>query len=111
MVSIIFYMDGHYKSKFNYILLFISSPLFQMAQLSHLNELTGPRFFRLNQLEMETEFATKEEIQSNKRFRLIKLRDEGVPELKHYQMIPCDERLISEDVFQVNQLMHLSSFS
>ena len=74
-----------------------------MAQLSHLNELTGPRYFRLNQLEMETEFTTKEEIESNKRFRLIKLRDEGVPELKHYQMIPSDERLISEEVFQVAQ--------
>ena len=72
--------------------------------MSQLNELTGPKYFRLNQLEMETEFATKEEIEENKRFRLIKLRDTGVPELKHYQMIPPDEKLISDDVFQVKKI-------
>lgn len=72
-----------------------------MAQLSHLNELTGPKYFRLNQLEMETEFATSEEIEENKRFRLIRLRDEGVPELKNFAMIPTDASLISDKVFEV----------
>ena len=72
-----------------------------MAQLSQLDDITGPKFFRLNQLEEETQFATKEEIEHNKRFRLIKLRDNGVPELKHFQMIPTDENVISDEVFQV----------
>ncbi|XP_066919925.1 coiled-coil and C2 domain-containing protein 2A-like [Clytia hemisphaerica] len=74
--------------------------LIKMAQLSHLNELTGPKYFRLNQLEMETEFATTDEIEENKRFRLIRLRDEGVPELKNFAMIPTDASLLSDKVFE-----------
>lgn len=72
-----------------------------MAQFSHLNELTGPKYFRLNQLEMETEFASKEEIEQNKRFRLIKLRNEGVPEFKHLTSIPTDDKNIPDDFFEV----------
>lgn len=74
--------------------------LAKMAQMSQLDDIKGPQFFRLNQLEEETQFATKEELEHNKRFRLIKLRDQGVPELKHFQMIPTDERYISDDVFE-----------
>ena len=72
-----------------------------MAQFSHLNELTGPKYFRLNQLEMETEFASKEEIEQNKRFRLIKLRNEGVPEFKHLTSIPTEDKNIPDDFFEV----------
>ncbi|XP_031567301.1 coiled-coil and C2 domain-containing protein 2A-like [Actinia tenebrosa] len=38
----------------------------------------APRFFRLNQLEAESEFVTKEEMERSKRFQLIHLRDQGV---------------------------------
>ena len=75
-----------------------------MAHVSQFDNISGPQFFRLNQLEKETEFLSKEDIENNRRFKLIKLRDEGVSELKHFQMIPPYERLIPEDVFDVSDL-------
>jgi coiled-coil and C2 domain-containing protein 2A len=38
----------------------------------------APKFFRLNQLEAESEFVTKEELERSKRFKIIQLRDQGV---------------------------------
>lgn len=81
-----------------------------MAQMSQRNEVSGPKYFRLNQLEKETEFATKEEIENNKRFRLIKMRDTGVPELKNFQVIPVEAGLVSDDVFQVWRNLHCFDF-
>ncbi|XP_065666713.1 coiled-coil and C2 domain-containing protein 2A isoform X3 [Hydra vulgaris] len=74
--------------------------LAKMARVSQFDNITGPQYFRLNQLEKETEIVSKKDIDNNKRFTLIKLRDEGVPELKHYQMIPPYESLVPEDVFE-----------
>ena len=60
--------------------------------------------FRLDQLEKETEFAISEELDNNKRFKLIQMRNEGVPEFKHLQMIPTDEKFITDDVFEVKYI-------
>lgn len=79
-------------------------PFIQMAQMTQLDYLSGPKYFRLDQLEKETEFATSEELDNNKRFKLIQMRNEGVPEFKHLQMIPTDERFITDDVFEVKYI-------
>ena len=42
------------------------------------DSLSRPKYFRLNQLEGETDFATEEELENCKRFKLIQFRDEGV---------------------------------
>ena len=73
--------------------------LAKMAQISQTEGISGPRYFRLNQLEEETQFATDEELDANKRFKLIKLRGMGVPEFKHYKLIPTHERYLPNNVF------------
>ena len=37
-----------------------------------------PRYFRLNQLEEETELTSEAELDKSRRFRLIQLRNQGV---------------------------------
>jgi len=48
------------------------------------------------------EFCTVEKIEKSLRFRVLQLRDEGVPEFKNARMVPADERDISTDVFTVS---------
>lgn len=73
-----------------------------MAQLSHFNNMSGPQFFRLKHLEEDMEFVSKEEMDLNKRFKLIKLRSSSDFEFKHYQNIPISEKLITDDIFEVS---------
>ena len=61
---------------------------------AHKEGLARPKYFRLNQLEGETDFATNEELDNCKRFKLIQLRDQGV----------------SRDVFPVSQSLELNLF-
>ena len=44
----------------------------------HNEGISRPKYFRLNQLEGETDFATNEELDNCKRFKLIQLRDQAV---------------------------------
>ena len=53
---------------------------------------------------METEFASKDEIEQNKRFRLIKLRNEGIQEFKHLTSIPTAPENIPDDFFEVTNV-------
>eukprot|EP00112_Aurelia_sp_Birch-Aquarium-sp1_P013608 Seg2891.1 transcript_id=Seg2891.1/GoldUCD/mRNA.D3Y31 product="Coiled-coil and C2 domain-containing protein 2A" protein_id=Seg2891.1/GoldUCD/D3Y31 len=62
--------------------------------------LSRPKYFRLNQLEEETDFATNEELDNCKRFRLLQLRDQGVAEFKNYKMIPLEDKYISDTLFE-----------
>ena len=72
-----------------------------MAQLSHFSNVSGPQFFRLNHLEEGIEFISKEEMKLNKRFKLLKLRSNGVHQFKHYLNVPINEKLINDEVFEV----------
>ena len=47
----------------------------------HKEGISRPKYFRLNQLEGETDFATIEELDNCKRFKLIQLRDQGVSKI------------------------------
>ena len=50
----------------------------QVMTGKHNEGISRPKYFRLNQLEEETDFATNEELDNCKRFKLIQLRDQAV---------------------------------
>lgn len=60
-----------------------------------------PEYFRLEQLHEEFNFLSDEELQRSRRFRLLMLRSQEVPEFRHFKCVPSVEREISEKVFQV----------
>lgn len=64
-------------------------------------EVTAPEYFRLEQLQEEFNFATDEELEKSRRFRLLRLRNRGVPEFRNHKNIPAVEREVTEKVFQV----------
>uniref|UniRef100_A0A8C6QJK4 Coiled-coil and C2 domain containing 2A n=1 Tax=Nannospalax galili TaxID=1026970 RepID=A0A8C6QJK4_NANGA len=59
-----------------------------------------PDFFRLEQLQQEFNFVSDEELNRSKRFRLLHLRSQEVPEFRNYKQIPVYDREIMEKVFQ-----------
>jgi hypothetical protein len=67
------------------------------------NDFTGfkiPEYFRLDQMIEEFNFSTDEEIESNRRYRLILLRAKNEPEFRGYRMIPAIERFVRKDQFE-----------
>lgn len=73
-----------------------------IPQVANSGEVTAPDYFRLEQMQEEFNFMTDEELDSSKRFRLLKLRNRGVPEFRNYKMVPSFEREVTEKVFQVS---------
>ena len=70
--------------------------------------LLGPRdFFRLEQLLEEFSMATDEELNENKRFHLIQMRDTEVPEFQNYKFIPPFEKEIPRDAFAVSSTFYI----
>lgn len=51
----------------------------------------------------EFDFVTDKELQENKRFQLLQLRDEEVQEFRNFKMVPVYEREIPRDTFVVRQ--------
>lgn len=64
-------------------------------------EVTAPEYFRLEHLQEEFNFVTDEELDNSRRFRLLRLRNQGVKEFRNYKFIPALENEISDKVFQV----------
>ncbi len=69
-----------------------------------------PEYFRLEQLQEEFNFLTDEELHRSRRFRLLRLRSQEVPEFRHFKCVPSMEREISEKVFQVRSLNLCENF-
>ncbi|ESO88285.1 hypothetical protein LOTGIDRAFT_219375 [Lottia gigantea] len=63
------------------------------------NVMQSRDFFRLEQLQQEFDLATDEEMAINRRFRLLTLRDNEIPEFKNYKMAPAYERELPRDLF------------
>ncbi|XP_062506752.1 coiled-coil and C2 domain-containing protein 2A-like [Corticium candelabrum] len=57
-------------------------------------------YFRLSELEKDTYFCSDEDLDNNKRFRLIQLRHEGVQDFSAYKMIPINDSEVKESVFK-----------
>jgi coiled-coil and C2 domain-containing protein 2A len=49
----------------------------------------------------EYNFASEEDIEKNKRYRLIMLRAQNEPEFRGYRMIPINERSVRKDQFDI----------
>lgn len=47
------------------------------------------------------DFCTMEEIENNKRFQLLQLRNQDISQFKNLTMIPCDEKDLDEHMLQV----------
>jgi coiled-coil and C2 domain-containing protein 2A len=47
----------------------------------------------------EFDFMTEDELEKNRRFRLIQLRTQEVPEFKGLKLLPIDERNVKKDMF------------
>jgi coiled-coil and C2 domain-containing protein 2A len=58
-----------------------------------------PDYFRLDQMIQEYNFASDEDIEKNKRYRLIMLRAQNEPEFRGYRMIPANDRSVRKDQF------------
>lgn len=75
--------------------------------LSNINTFeTGPNgfklsdHFRLDQMIEEFNFANEQDIESDKRFRLISLRANDEPEFRGLKMLPLNSKYIKEEVFE-----------
>lgn len=53
--------------------------------------------------ENEDEFCTMESIEKSRRYRLLHLRDEEVPEFRSLRMIPAFDEDIPQDIFNVSR--------
>ncbi|XP_055480219.1 coiled-coil and C2 domain-containing protein 2A isoform X1 [Psammomys obesus] len=77
-----------------------NAPLMQLISVATSGESYVPDFFRLEQLQQEFNFISEEELNKSKRFRLLHLRSQEVPEFRNYKQIPVYDREIMEKVFQ-----------
>nr|XP_048270990.1 coiled-coil and C2 domain-containing protein 2A isoform X1 [Myodes glareolus]XP_048270991.1 coiled-coil and C2 domain-containing protein 2A isoform X1 [Myodes glareolus] len=77
-----------------------NAPLMQLISVATSGESYVPSFFRLEQLQQEFNFTSEEELNRSKRFRLLRLRSQEVPEFRNYKQIPVYDREIMEKVFQ-----------
>lgn len=71
-------------------------------QVASSGEVTAPEYFRLEQLQEEFNFAVDEDLERSKRFRLLRLRNQEVPEFRNYKCVPPLEREVTDKVFQVS---------
>ncbi|XP_015450403.1 coiled-coil and C2 domain-containing protein 2A isoform X7 [Pteropus alecto] len=77
-----------------------NAPLMQLISVATSGESYVPDFFRLEQLQQEFNFVSDEELNRSKRFRLLHLRSQEVPEFRNYKQVPAYDREIMEKVFQ-----------
>ncbi|XP_067858763.1 protein CC2D2B-like [Heptranchias perlo] len=59
-----------------------------------------PEYFRLEQMQEEFNFVTDKKLERSKRFRLLMLRNSGVPEYCCYKLVPPYDREIPDNIFQ-----------
>uniref|UniRef100_A0A672PN68 Coiled-coil and C2 domain containing 2A n=1 Tax=Sinocyclocheilus grahami TaxID=75366 RepID=A0A672PN68_SINGR len=77
-----------------------NASIMQLLSVVSGGDVAVPEYFRLEQLQEEFNFLTDEELHRCRRFRLLRLRSQEVPEFRHFKCVPSMEREISEKVFQ-----------
>ncbi|XP_074490630.1 coiled-coil and C2 domain-containing protein 2A isoform X1 [Sebastes fasciatus] len=77
-----------------------NASIMQLLKVASSGEVTAPEYFRLEQLQEEFNFVTDDELERNKRFRLLRLRNQEVPEFRNYKCVPALEREVTDKVFQ-----------
>lgn len=79
--------------------------LFLQGKSGDTSHLTPTEYFRLEQLMEEFDIVTDKELNENKRFQLLQLRDEEVQEFRNFKMVPVYEREIPRDTFVVSYFL------
>ncbi|CAL1593027.1 unnamed protein product [Knipowitschia caucasica] len=77
-----------------------NASIMQLLKVASSGEVTAPDYFRLEQLQEEFNFVGDEELDNSKRYKLLRLRNQGVPEFRNYKFVPALEREVSDKVFQ-----------
>uniref|UniRef100_A0A8C2CX92 Coiled-coil and C2 domain containing 2A n=1 Tax=Cyprinus carpio TaxID=7962 RepID=A0A8C2CX92_CYPCA len=77
-----------------------NASIMQLLSVVSGGDVAVPEYFRLEQLQEEFNFLSDEELQRSRRFRLLRLRSQEVPEFRHFKCVPSMEREVSEKVFQ-----------
>ena len=75
---------------------------FQPQSDGELVSMQMPSHFRLEQLQEEFDFATDEEIEINRRYKLLQYREKEIPDFVNYKMIPANEKEVPQNVFEVS---------
>lgn len=66
------------------------------------SQMQSHEHFRLEQLQEEFDFTTEEELNANRRFKLLMLRDREIAEFRSVKMVASVEKEIPRDAFVVN---------
>ncbi|XP_038630044.1 coiled-coil and C2 domain-containing protein 2A-like isoform X2 [Scyliorhinus canicula] len=77
-----------------------NSDLMQVIKYATEQGQYAPEYFRLEQLQDEFDFVTDKKLELSKRFRLLMLRNSGIPEYCCFKQVPPYEREISDNIFQ-----------
>ncbi|XP_061540786.1 coiled-coil and C2 domain-containing protein 2A isoform X3 [Phycodurus eques] len=77
-----------------------NSSIMQLLKVASSGQVTAPDYFRLEQLQEEFNFASDDELARSRRFRLLALRNQEVPEFRNYKCVPSREREVTDKVFQ-----------
>ncbi|KAG7277508.1 hypothetical protein CRUP_030670 [Coryphaenoides rupestris] len=77
-----------------------NTAIMQLLKVASSGEVTAPEYFRLEQLQEEFNFATDEELEASRRFRLLRLRSQEVAEFRNYRCVPALEREVTDKTFQ-----------
>lgn len=67
--------------------------------------------FSVNIYKKMLEFCSEEEIESNPRLKLLKLRDRGEIEFRMAKAVPLKEWLIPKDIFNVSYLFYVTFYT
>ncbi|KAK0134280.1 Coiled-coil and C2 domain-containing protein 2A [Merluccius polli] len=77
-----------------------NTAIMQLLKVASSGEVTAPEYFRLEQLQEEFNFATEEDLERSRRFRLLRLRSQEVAEFRNYRCVPALEREVTDKTFQ-----------
>ncbi|KAJ7986525.1 hypothetical protein DPEC_G00340770 [Dallia pectoralis] len=77
-----------------------NAAIMQLLKVTSSGEVTAADHFRLEQLQEEFNFVSEEEVEQSRRFRLLRLRNQEVPEFRNYRFAPAREREVTDKVFQ-----------
>ncbi|XP_078079040.1 protein CC2D2B-like [Mustelus asterias] len=78
-----------------------NSDLMQVIKYATDEGQDAPEYFRIEQIQEEFSFVSDKKLDLSKRFRLLMLRNAGVPEYCCFKQVPPYEREIADNIFQV----------
>ena len=68
-----------------------------------------PDYFRLEHVQDEFNFATDDDLEQSRRFRMIILREQDVPYFKNRRIPLCDKD-VPEELFAVGVMFYFQNF-